>query len=397
MTFQLGKPYLQQENGQTRLLADVKAEGDQFTLWYEVEEKYTQYLVTERCDSFVVGLLPWVMMKAKKLRQNITLSCESRMSAKLWHQLTNYYIPVLSDAIPYYAPILLEAETDAGELPCAGAVGTGVSGGVDSSYTIAKYKDNSVQAYRLTHAVYYNIGIYGGLESNAETKIQILTKQVAQDAGLKYVKLASNVCLTLYRAAHAPIVPAVFISTTLALQKLFTVYYYSSAFIAKDFCLSKSDAAYYDLLNVHCLSTENTTFHSSGIESTRLAKLDFITDVPFAQNNLLVCLDAYKNSRNCGRCAKCSRTMAELEVLGKLDEFRKVFDVDAFRNEEGYHWGYILLKSKDDAFCKEITERYSEKYGSFPLKIRLAALKKWAKRGFTAVNHTRRRVEDEIR
>jgi hypothetical protein len=272
-----------------------------------------------------------------------------------------------------------------------------VSGGVDSSYTITKYQDYALQPYRLTHAVYYNVGIYGGFENGAEKGLQTKTKQIAHDSGLEYVLLTSNVCLLLYKEAHAPIVPAVFLSAALSLQKLFGVYYYSSAFVAKDFKMSEEDAAYYDLLNVHSLSTENLTFYSSGIERSRLEKLISIANAPIAQNNLLVCLNVKEQAINCNHCAKCTRTMAELEVLGKLDNFRTVFNVEEFRKNKGYHWGYILLKSKSDVFCEEIINIYKSQKKHFSLNVHWAAFQKWIKRGFTTVNKARRRVEDEIR
>jgi hypothetical protein len=393
----LGKSYLLNNDGKTRLISDIKTDSDEFSLWYEVEEKYAQYLVTERCDPFVLVLLPWIMMKASKIQQKIILECEGRISAKLLHQLSNYYIPVLSDAISYYSAIQVNAEADAGKLPCAEAVGTGISGGVDSSYTIAKYKDNPLQTYRLTHVVYNNIGTYGGFDSEAEIKLQDKTRQIAQDTGLEYIMVTSNVCLTLYSAAYPPIVPAVFLSVALALQKLFSTYYYSSGLSAKDFILSEVDAAYYDLLNVHCFSTENISFYSSGIELTRLKKLDYIADILFAQNNLFVCIDTNSKGDNCGNCAKCTRTMAQLEVLGKLNKFDIVFDVDAFRKNEGYHWGYVLLKSKRDRFCKEIVELYLKKNKHFSIKIILSAFIKWVKRGFTTENRNRKHVKNEIR
>jgi hypothetical protein len=392
----LSKPYTLNNNGKIRLISDIKTDNDEFSLWYEVEEKYAQYLVTERCDPFVLVLLPWIMMKANKIQQKVILECEGRISAKLLHQLSHYYIPVLSGAIPYYSAIQVNAEEDVRKLPCAEAVGTGISCGVDSSYTIAKYKDNPLQTYRLTHVVYNNIGTYGGFQSEAEIKLQDKTRQIAQDTGLEYIIMTSNVCLTLYNAAHAPIVPAVFHSVVLALQKLFSIYYYSSAFVAKDFNLNEADAAYYDLLNVHCFSTENTLFYSSGIELTRLKKLDYIADISFVQDNLFVCLNTNKGY-NCGNCAKCTRTMAELEILGKLNKFGKVFDVDAFRKNEGYHWGYVLLKSKSDRFCKEITKLYLLKNKYFSIKIILSAFIKWIKRGFTTENRNRKHVENEIR
>ena len=132
-------------------------------------------------------------------------------------------------------------------------------------------------------------------------------------------------------------------------------------------------------------------------EVTRLDKAEYVADNSLAQSYLLVC-ETQENGENCSLCANCTRTMAEFDVLGKLGAFNKVFDVDGFYKNVGYHWGYVLLKGKgNDVFAKEIVDLYLEKNKRFPLKVRLAALRKWVGRGFTSANNTRRRVENEIR
>jgi hypothetical protein len=399
--FYVGKPYLKNENGKSRLNADIEAENDKFTLWYEIDEEYNQYLVTERCDSFVVALLPWVMMKAKKLQKTITLLCESIISAKLWHQLTNYYIPVLSRCVSYYGLIQIESKADSGILPYAmggGVVGASVSGGLDSFYTMFKYKDNLLQNYCLTYVMNCNFGLYGGLNGESESIIKTKTQRIAQEAGLEYVHPSTNVIIELYGGAgHGPIVPAALTSVVLALQKLFAVYYYSSAVPIWDFSINDVQAHEYDLLNTHCLSTENTHFYLSGLEVTRLDKAAYTANIPIVQNNLLVC-ETQNNGKNCSICANCTRTMAEFEVLGKLDAFSKVFDVTTFRKKNSYYWGYLLLKSKGgEHFAKETVDLYLKTCGHFSIKIYWAAFTKWVKRGFTTSNKKRRKVVDEIR
>ena len=61
----ISKPYLLYREGKVRLVADVRAGDDAFSLWYEIDEEYGQYFVIERSDPFVVVLLPWAMMKGK--------------------------------------------------------------------------------------------------------------------------------------------------------------------------------------------------------------------------------------------------------------------------------------------------------------------------------------------
>jgi len=392
MEIRIGSPYISlRDNGKVVLITEISGADKAFTLWYEVEKEYEQYLCPERSDAFLVALLPWVMMRSSDSDPAVIV-CDAPVSEQLHHQLTQYYIPALTAHISYYHPVTVKAEVTSEKLQCAGAVGTGISGGVDSSYTLAKYMDCEDADYRLTHGVDYNIGIYGGIESRSEKLLQEKAQRISGECNLKFVMVSSNTCLQLYEKAHAPIVPCIFMGATLAIQKLFSVYYYSSAFSAADFQFSEADAAYYDLLNIHCLSTQNTTFYSSGIETTRLRKVEYITNYPFTYQNLSVCLNSNQDSGNCGRCAKCTRTMAELEALGKLDKYSEVFDVQAFRNDPGYHWGYVLLKSRSDSFCKEIIDRYRAGGGRIPFSAYFGCIKKWVVRGFTAENKKRERI-----
>ena len=62
------------------------------------------------------------------------------------------------------------------------------------------------------------------------------------------------------------------LSIPLAMQKLFSKYYFSSGIPFKNFEFAKLDTATYDLLNVQCISTDNLTFYSSGGEVKRLEK-----------------------------------------------------------------------------------------------------------------------------
>ena len=57
-------------------------------------------------------------------------------------------------------------------------------------------------------------------------------------------------------------------------------------------------------------------------------------------------LDVCFRFNNCGECAKCYRTLVTLDVLGKVDGFRKIFDVDKFLEKRDFAYAW-LLKAKD--------------------------------------------------
>jgi hypothetical protein len=98
------------------------------------------------------------------------------------------------------------------------------------------------------------------------------------------------------------------------------------------------------------ISTERMSFYSAGSEITRLGKVKEIADWTVAQKHLQVC--GY-NGDNCGTCRKCVRTEMELWSIGKLDNFKQVFDVPAFKKNFG-HYAARTLSRKNDVFSVEI-------------------------------------------
>jgi len=397
MNIIVGKPYLKEENSSVRLCSDIYEDRKKVkTLWYEVEKENAQYLCDEISDAFVVAILPWCLIKASK-RKSLDITGEGYISEKLKFQLVRYLIPTLEKNISYYGNAGISIEAKNITFASAYAVGTGISGGVDSSYSIASTMAADNGSFRLTHGVCGNIGIYNGFDSRAQKNLEKKCRKIAEETGIGLITIKSNVCVDLYEKAHAPVVPFVFMSMILAMQKLFKVYYFSSAFTVKEFALSETDAAYFDILTTQYLGTNSLNFYSSGMEASRLEKVRYISAFPFTYKNLSVCLNVKESGCNCGKCAKCTRTMAELYVLGKLELYKNVFDIEAFLRHPGYHWGYILLKSKSDAFCREIVDRYKKNGGKFPISVYLSCIQKWIKRGFTTKNKKREKVEKIIR
>lgn len=396
MKIEIEKPYLIKNDATTKLCCNIVTAEKTIQLWHEVNNEFSEYFCDEVCDSFLVSILPWAMIKSQK-DDNIEIICKQKVTDKLYHQLKNYYIPILSQHISYYNNVKIITQTANKPIESIGAVGTGISGGVDSSYSIAKYISCEDERYKLTHGVYFNMGIYGGLESKSHYMLQKRTEKIAKENSIVYLEFTSNTCIELYGKAYAPIVPFIFMGAILSLQKLFGTYYYSSGYSVLDFELSEIDAAYFDLLNVENFSTDSLNFYSSGIEIERIGKVSYITDFPFTYDNLSVCLNADQEDGNCGRCAKCTRTMTELDALGKLDLYKNSFKLDEYYKAQAYHWGFVLMKSKSDPFCKEIMRIYKASGRKLPLKVYVAALRKWIKRGFTATNRQREKVENFIK
>lgn len=67
-------------------------------------------------------------------------------------------------------------------------------------------------------------------------------------------------------------------------------------------------------------SSSRLRVEHNGGEMSRPEKVQYLSTHPIVRSHLRVCWRS-KTDRNCGRCAKCFRTMAALDAIGQLDSF----------------------------------------------------------------------------
>ena len=110
--------------------------------------------------------------------------------------------------------------------------------------------------------------------------------------------------------------------------------------------LSK-DSAEYELLLFDCLSTPSMRLYSEGSTVTRFKKIEALADYPIARRHLFSCAFS---GENCGRCEKCTRNLLSLDLLGKLDQFSKVYDIDFYKSHRARYINYLYINRKDHYF-----------------------------------------------
>ena len=67
-----------------------------------------------------------------------------------------------------------------------------------------------------------------------------------------------------------------------------------------------------------------------------------------AHQNLQVCT---REGKNCGTCAKCSRTLVELDALDALADFKNVFDLSKYNKTRTLQIGYAIANFKKQYYC----------------------------------------------
>jgi hypothetical protein len=332
-----------------RLETTFEIDGAKNILWYEVDEKYEEYLTYERADGAVVGLL-WFALK-----HGHDMHILYPMSERLYYTLNTYLIPIISEIHGYRKIKLVCNELVNTPMHNIGGVGTGLSCGVDSLSTVYEHMKKDIpENYKITHFTFLNVGSngeLGGARSSSLFKERArIAKACADELGKDLILVDSNLS-QLIKLGWGPTHTLRSVSAILSMQKLFKVYYFSSAIHLKDFKLTKKDPAYYDVFNLSMLSTEGLSFFSSCTNYTRLEKTRIITKLEQSYKYLNVCL---RGPSNCGECEKCLRTLLTLEVLHCLDKYKAIFNLDAYYKKRAEYIDNVVKNHSKSAFLKEI-------------------------------------------
>lgn len=369
----IGNPYIKRNENKSRVCSDITIDDINYEMYFEVDSEYEEFLCFERADAFLVGLLPYAM------NHSHTIESEGVISEKLYYQITSILIPSLSKYISNNKFIKIYTNLDCNVLPNQNAVGTGLSAGVDSFHTIFSNLNKETVNYNITHLTFFNVGSHGSngggrareLYQNRMKKV----KEFADEYNFEFIAVDSNISELLNMSFVKTHTFRSF-SAALSLQKLFSKYYYSSGFPLDEFAFSEKSTAYYDLLNVHTLSTENISFYSTGATESRLEKVDYITTYKPTYKYLNVC---FRNGTNCGRCEKCIRTMLELYALNKLDFYSSVFDIAEFNKSIHSRMGFMLA-NKNNTNYKEIIHKLRQNKKPITLRAYIYCI------GFTIFN-----------
>lgn len=354
-----------------RLSADVDVDGVSNSLWFEVDARYAKFLCEERCDAFVLGLLHWAM------RHGHDIVSEIPMTDRLYEQITTQFLPAFYCAngftravkrpwgVGYRVEIRVPLASEVVHPAGGDAVGAGCSCGVDSMHVYARHPE-------LTHACVWNVhGVTN--DETADVRAQGWKNLIAQAkrfADAAHCELI--VCDTNYD--RGCISDLMFDGSTgyanlfciFCLQKLWKAYHIASAYEAGNYRLNVSvntSPVYYEYYLFACCSTSYVSVRLDGVDCSRLQKVRDIVDYPLSRQFLNVCWTIREDGRNCTcHCAKCMRTLIELDACNAVERYGAVFDVKHYiGNREEYlaeYWRGLLQKNQ---YALEVRETFGRK------------------------------------
>ncbi|WP_452602300.1 hypothetical protein [Pontimicrobium sp. MEBiC06410] len=329
------------------------------TLWYKIPSQYKDQLTTQNLDAAVVGLLVLAM------KNNEDIIVKGTLSSKLNYTLNNYLIKALHLSNNAYHEIKVIPETTStATLNNGKNIATGISCGIDSFSTIATHT-NTRKQYDVNYLTYFNAGSHGKFQGEIAKKLYAKrlnnVEQFVQKVGLPLLKLDTNV-YNLVGVDFQKLHSIYHISCVLALQKGISTYYYSSAFRFDYFKLNKNDTSDWDNLLIGYLQTESTQFYSSMAQYNRFERTEIVAHYKPSYNYLDVCTSYTDNAKiNCSKCDKCMRTQLSLELLGKLENYRNVFNIEIYKKYKDTYIGKLLYTKEKHQINKDLYLKLEEK------------------------------------
>lgn len=354
-TIIIDKVILKKGHTASRLSAIIIIDGIQKEMFFEVDQTYGKYFCETRADCFVVALLPQAAMDGQDIVSRIPVS------ERLLFQL-NFFLCVVLARVYQKKKIKVSAPADDRIIENSGAVGTGLTCGVDSLYTVASYTKTAYRNHNLTHLCLLNVGSHhiGRIDPEEMGRFRLdHTKRFCDNNSFAFVHINSNVhdfspnytrYFTLLNAA-----------AVMSLLRLFSLYYHSSGVSIENFHVTAVDLAHFEVFVLKMVSMGNLKFFSAGTEVSRLEKVRILTTYPESYYYLNVC-NLYPE--NCGKCIKCLRTLYALDIFNALDKYSKVFDLTDYQKNHDRYMGECFARAffARDQFCREIWPLLKKKY-----------------------------------
>lgn len=334
----IGIPQVKSDAMTATLFANISIDGNSQKVWFKVDKKYEDFLCYERGDAFVIAVLNYAM------RNHHDIVSEVPLTEDLYYNIDKYLVDAIAQYNSKFYRPQITAEVASESLPCAGAVGTGISCGVDSLHALACQTTMKFKKHNITHLTFNNVGSHGEGEQAEQLYRKRLEqpRKFAEEYGFEFVSSDSNL-QNVVEQSHFKTHTYSSMFAVYCLQKLYSLYYYaSSGYKYHEFRLYDipgSSCGSYEMLSLPLLSTHNLRVYSEGEGMSRMTKLESVIKYVPSYKYLNVCL---MEGENCGVCEKCVRTMLGLDALGALDKYKAVFNLDYYRQNKKWYLMQML-------------------------------------------------------
>ncbi len=365
-------------SGTTRLEADIKFIGMKIPapadkLYLEVDANFGGMLVDDTYDSFMLVAIHSAIFHKTDLR------IRGNVSKRLYKNLTNYAQKILCDYSDEFSPMKIFVDGFTSTAATGNLIGAGISCGADSLSTVYdRFIREDDPDYRINALFFFNCGANGNFADpftataarnnfrhGATCAAELGLPIIFVDTNLHQLKPAESKETFIFFATFACI---------LAMQNAVRRYYIAGSYSYGEIkrCGVEFDchdlAGFGESFFLPLIQTERTEIILDGCQYRRIDKVVKLADWDIARKFLYVCASHTEDASNCGTCQKCLRTLLTFEMLGKLDDFAKIFDVEQYRRESFNYKVSCVLNADKDIFCREIVDLAAEL--NFPMPTR---------------------------
>jgi len=320
------EPQITEHDGVYRLSARIDTTNPRAdmpeTLWFQVDNKYADYLLP-RADAFLAAMLPIASEMGEDIEIRGTVSPKLLYGAREYLRMTSVQWPKYSRLINIHAAHLSPASTPLGHPKNTGCA---FSGGIDAFYTLWSHlpKNETIPDYRITHALTVN-GFDLDVDLDETVFFPALKKiygPLFDELNIPLVVVSTNVQIFrragIRRLLHSYASPLT--ACALALGPLFQHFFISSSY---KYGMSGTVDDLRPVIDP-LLSTEATDILYGGADATRYERLKAISAWPATHSRLRICTNTkWRNIDvantavvNCCRCGKCLLTQIALELMG---------------------------------------------------------------------------------
>lgn len=326
-------PVITTVGDKARISSTIRMDGQDKVLWFEVSAAYRDFLADDVLDAFVTAsVLPAIIRGAD-------ICPRGPISSKLYYNLSNYALPLLSDYLgkPRITKLIPSELRTVYDKKGVGVL-SGFSGGVDSfSHYYNHSGDRAPPEYCITHLCFNNVGSHGQGTEEFDRRIfnwrYDRLQKFAADEKKPFISVDSN--LDGFIGLHFEqtftlrnIVVGQLLQNAIGKILLASSNVYAETKIKPGMDMSKIEAVLVPLLE-----TERLECILSGAQMSRAEKTVQIGNIPTTYEYLDVCItpkNAPAGYMNCSACGKCLRTQLTLDAAGKLKEYGHVFALERY-------------------------------------------------------------------
>ncbi len=274
--------------------------------WYRLPAA-CQSALAQSCDPYLLAAL------FKAMRTPADLVVHGAASPSLLRNLEEYQTAWAMWYPGIYSHIEIQADSEQ-EPPQAssGAVVSGFSGGLDSSFTVFRHRRQDLGRSRqnLTAAVFVHGFDISLSRVEAYQRAALNARVMLDSLGVEMIPMAMNLKQLGDNWDHSH--AAALASCLMLLQGGF-----SAGLIASSYPYSRIEAGWgTNPVTDWLLSSASFQIIHDGAGFTRFEKIQAISEWPAALQHLRVCLRGEERDKNCCRCRKCVRAILYFRFAG---------------------------------------------------------------------------------